>query len=244
MTFAHPWLLLGAAGGADPAAVHLFDRRQPRPHPFAAIAFVLRSQRRTASRLKLKRLLLYTLRTLILLAIPFALARPELRRPGAAVSRAAGPAATVVVVDRRLAMRFADGQSLFEKARTEARSAIAAAGPGGPGHRASLRPRGDPARRARARSPRGPRDTRRCVPAWSTADLGRCLEVAARALEESPPAGKRLVVVSDFTAGSLRLEAPLPTVRGPGRRAHPPRGGAARRGPRARRCCPTAPSST
>ena len=127
MTFGQPWLLLGALAGVIPLAVHLFDRRKPRPHPFAAIAFVLRSQRRTASRLKLKRLLLYTLRTLILLAIPVALARPELRRPGAAVSRAVGPAATVVVVDRGLAMRFVDAQSLFEKARTEARSAVAAA---------------------------------------------------------------------------------------------------------------------
>ena len=82
MTFAQPWLLLGALAALIPLAVHLFDRRKPRPHPFAAIAFVLRSQRRTASRLKLKRLILYTLRTLILLAIPLALARPELRRPG------------------------------------------------------------------------------------------------------------------------------------------------------------------
>jgi len=85
VTFAQPWLLLGTAAALIPLAVHLFDRRKPRPHPFAAIAFVLRSQRRTASRLKLKRLILYTLRTLILLAIPVALARPELRRPGTAV---------------------------------------------------------------------------------------------------------------------------------------------------------------
>ena len=70
MIFGQPWLLLGAAAALIPLAVHLFDRRKPRPHPFAAIAFVLRSQRRTVSRLKLKRLVLYTLRTLILLAIP------------------------------------------------------------------------------------------------------------------------------------------------------------------------------
>ena len=53
MTFGQPWLLLGAMAALIPLAVHLFDRRKPRPHPFAAIAFVLRSQRRTASRLKL-----------------------------------------------------------------------------------------------------------------------------------------------------------------------------------------------
>jgi hypothetical protein len=216
VTFAQPWLLLGAAAALIPLAVHLFDRRKPRPHPFAAIAFVLRSQRRTASRLKLKRLLLYTLRTLILLAIPVALARPELRRPGAAVSRAAGPAATVVVVDRGLAMRFVEGQSLFEKARTEARSAIAGLGPEDPVTVLPCGPEVTPPT-APGLDRREARETLdRMVPAWSTVDLGRCFEVAARALEESPTAGKRIVVVSAFTAGSLRLEAPLPTLRGPG----------------------------
>jgi hypothetical protein len=215
VTFAQPWLLIGALAGLIPLAVHLFDRRKPRPHPFAAIAFVLRSQRRTASRLKLKRILLYTLRTLILLAIPLALARPELRRPGAAVSRAVGPAATVVVVDRGLAMRWTDGQSLFEKARSEARSAVATLGPEDPVTVLPCGPQVTP-----PTAPGLDRSEAREVldkmrPAWSTADLSRCFEVAARALEESPTAGKRIVVVSAFTAGSLRLETPLPTLRGP-----------------------------
>ena len=51
MTFGQPWLLLGAMAALIPLAVHLFDRRKPRPLPFAALAFVLLSQRRTASRL-------------------------------------------------------------------------------------------------------------------------------------------------------------------------------------------------
>jgi hypothetical protein len=221
MTFGQPWLLLGAAAALIPLAVHLFDRRKPRPHPFAAIAFVLRSQRRTASRLKLKRLILYTLRTLILLAIPVALARPELRRPGAAISRAAGPAATVVVVDRGLAMRFVDGQSLFEKARTEARSAIGSLGPEDPVTVLPCGPEPTPPT-APGLDRREARETlERMAPAWSTADLGKCFEIAARTLEESPTAGKRIVVVSAFTAGSLRLEAPLPTIRVGDKRVRP-----------------------
>jgi hypothetical protein len=215
VTFGQPWLLLGALAALIPLAVHLFDRRKPRPHPFAAIAFVLRSQRRTASRLKLKRIILYTLRTIILLAIPLALARPELRRPGAAVSHAVGPAATVVVVDSGLAMRFVDGESLFEKARSEARSAITSLGPEDPVTVLPCGPEVTPPT-APGLDRREARETLdRMAPAWSTADLGRCFEVAARALEESLTAGKRIVVVSAFTAGSLRLETPLPTLRGP-----------------------------
>ena len=215
MSFAQPWLLLGALAALIPLAVHLFDRRKPRPHPFAAIAFVLRSQRRTASRLKLKRILLYTLRTLILLAIPLALARPELRRPGAAVSKAAGPAATVVVVDRGLAMRFVDGQSMFERARSEARSAIATLGPEDPVTVLPCGPEVTPPTAPGLDRSEARETLDRMQPAWSTADLARCFEVAARTLEESPTAGKRIVVVSAFTAGSLRLETPLPLIRGP-----------------------------
>src|SRR5262249_4149387 len=185
-------------------------------HPFAAIAFVLRSQRRTASRLKLKRIVLYTLRTLILLAIPLALARPELRRPGTAVVHADGPAVTALVVDRGLAMRFQEGESLFDKARSEARSALASLGMDDP---VTVVPCGPvvvpPAAPGLDRSEA--RDTLdRMRPAWGAPDLGRCLEVAARALEESPTPGKRIVLISAFIAGTLRPETPPPLVRGPG----------------------------
>ena len=159
------------------------------------------------------------------------------RAPSAAAPRCrgrAGPAATAVVLDAALAMRFVGrAEPLREGADRGARARSPDSRPGGPGHRAALRPRRDAAHRARARPARGPRDAGPDGPAWSTADLGRCLEVAARALEESPTAGKRIVVVSAFTAGSLRLEAPLPTLRGPGRQADPSRDGAARRGARA-----------
>ncbi|MHB8878399.1 MAG: BatA domain-containing protein, partial [Myxococcaceae bacterium] len=125
MTFAHPWALLGAAAALIPLLIHLFDRRRPRPHPFGAISFVLRSQRRTASRLKLRRLILYALRTLILLALPVALARPEWVRPAEASAAARGPAATSIVLDTSLSLRWRGGSSaLFERAQDEARDAL------------------------------------------------------------------------------------------------------------------------
>ncbi len=215
MTFGNPWMLLGALGALIPLLVHLFDRRRPRPHAFGPLAFVLRSQKRTASRLKLKRLLLYALRTLILLAIPIALARPELTRDAAAAQAVKGPAATAIILDASLSMRWSDGTSNFERARDEARDALkdllpeepatllvctqAPAAPPPPGFdRGRLRSLVDEARAT-----------------YGTADLSRCLDMAARALEESPMPAKRLVLVSDMTAAAFRLEAPPPTVKGP-----------------------------
>ncbi|HYI02125.1 BatA domain-containing protein [Hyalangium sp.] len=215
MIFGNPWMLVGALGALIPLLVHLFDRRRPRPHPFPPMAFVLRSQKRTASRLKLKRLLLYALRTLILLAIPVALARPELRKDAQAAAVAKGPAATALVLDASLSMRWGKDSSLFERGRDEARDALkdlqadepstvlvctsTPAAPPPPGFdRARLRAIIDEAK-----------------PTYGTADLSRCMEMAARALEENPTPGKRLVLISDMTASAFRLEAPPPTVKDP-----------------------------
>lgn len=215
MTFAHPWLLLGALAALIPVLVHLFDRRRPRPEPFAAISFVLRSQRRTASRLKLRRLLLYVLRTLILLALPVALARPELVREKA-VTAAHGPAATAIVLDASLSMRYRDGaRSLFEVGQDEARAALRELSQEEPA--TFVRCSADaPAPSSLTFDRRGVRDAiDEAQASYGPADLGYCLELAARALEESPLPGKRLVVISDFAGSSLRLEAPAPMVSGP-----------------------------
>ncbi|MFZ5469833.1 MAG: BatA domain-containing protein [Myxococcota bacterium] len=215
MTFAQPLMLLGALAALIPLLIHLFDRRRPRPHPFGAISFVLKSQRRTASRLKLKRLILYALRTLILLALPIALARPEWRKEALPGASARGPAATAIVLDASLSMRWADGTSLFAEAQEEARDALAGLSAEEP---ATVLLCGLHARpplaagfdRARLRSL-----IDQAQPSHGSADLTRCLDLAAHALEESPLPAKRLVVVSDFTAHSLRLEAPPPLVKGP-----------------------------
>lgn len=209
MSFANPWLLLGALAVFIPLLVHLFDRRRPREVPFAALAFVLRSQRRTASRLRLKRLLLYALRTLIFLAIPFALARPEFSSEARA-SAAGGLAATAVVLDTSLALRWRDGHPLFDDAKDEARAALRALAPEEP---ATLVPC---TRSPMAVAPLG-FDRARLLsavddvkPGFEVADLNRCLEVAARALDDSPLSGRRLVLVSVLTQTSLQLEASPP----------------------------------
>lgn len=222
MTFAHPLLLLGCLGALIPLLVHLFDRRRPRPVPFGAIAFVLKSQKRTASRLKLKRLLLYALRTLILLALPVALARPELSR-ASTIASTIGPKATVVVLDTSLSMRWhGGGETLFERGKSEAKAAVrgliaeepATVLPCGPQVAA---PAPLSFERAKLIS-----TIDELQPTYGTSDVSRCMELAAHALDDSPLTGKRIVVVSDFTATALNVEAPLPTVLGPkGERVRP-----------------------
>lgn len=215
MTFAQPLMLLGALAALIPLIVHLFDRRRPRPVQFAAISFVLKSQKRTASRLKLKRLILYILRTLILLAIPIALARPELRKEASAQGAQRGPAATAIILDASLSMRYDDGTSLFQKGKDRARDALKQLMPEEPATVVLCgrdpQPPGAPTfERGKLR---GIIDD--AQPSWGASDLNRCMELAAHALEESPLAARRLVLVSDFTQGALRLEVPPPVYKDP-----------------------------
>lgn len=222
MTFGNPWMLLGALAALIPVAVHLFDRRRPRPHPFAAISFVLKSQRRTASRLKLKRLLLYALRTLLLLAIPVALARPELRQKGAGAQRVQGPAATALVIDGSLAMRYRDGATLFEDARDDARAALRSLSADEPATVMLCGGKDGPA--PAPNFDRGGLRSRidELQPGYGVANLNGCLDAAAHAIADSPVAGKRIALFSALTASSLNLGSPPPTLTGPkGERVRP-----------------------
>ncbi len=215
MSFLNPLLALGTIAALIPLLVHLFDRRRPRQVPFGAIAFVLRSQKRTAARLRLRRLLLYALRTLLLLCLPLALARPLFSRDGDAATAQHRLASTVIVLDTSMSMRFSKGTSLFQRALEEARAAVRDLAPeesvsvlrcGTPGARAAT-PTFDKARWLEHID-----DSK---PGLLRADLNRCLDDAARALADTTLAGKRIVVISDFTAADFALEGVLPTVNVP-----------------------------
>lgn len=214
MTFANPLFLLGTLAAFIPLLVHLFDRRRPRQVPFGALSFVLKSQRRTASRLKLKRLLLYLLRTLIFLVVPIALARPQFAS-AQPVTATRGLAATAVVLDTSLALRWADGSPLFDVARDEAKGALRDLAPEEPATVVACTRSPAPAAPLgfeRARLFAAVDDAR---PGFEAVDLNRCLEVAARALDDSPLPNRRLVLVSALTQSSLRLEVSPPVSQGP-----------------------------
>lgn len=213
MNFAQPLFLLGALAALIPLLVHLFDRRRPRQVPFAALDFVLRSQKRTASRLRLKRLLLYLLRTLILLAVPLALARPSCASSDVIDTRR-GLAATTVVLDTSLAMRWGEGARLFDVAKDEAKAALKDLSAEEPAtvvicNRAPTT--AAPLGFERARLMAAIDDAQ---PGFEAIDLNQCLEMAARALDDSPLPNRRLVLVSALTQSSLHLEAPPPIATG------------------------------
>jgi len=220
LSFLHPALLWGLLAAAVPLVIHLFFRRRPKPTPFPAIDFILRARRETERRLRLKKLLLFAARTLLLAAVAAALARPRLERPEearAAVAR--GPAAVALVLDASGSMRYRlPGGMLFERARSDLLAALdglsgeepaTALVCGGPAAPAAPPPTFDKAAVRRA--------LREAEPSYGHADLSACVAAAVRALAESETGAglsKRLVVASDLAASAWRLDAPPPMVQG------------------------------
>jgi hypothetical protein len=206
MNFGQPWFLLGLLGASIPLLVHLFDKRRPKEVKFAALAFVLKSQKRSASRLRLRKILIYILRTLVLLAIPLALARPSCTGRNAAAATA-GAMATAIVVDVSLATRF---EGLHEKALQEARAAVS-----------SLQTDEPAIVMACNDSPQVPfplgferQQLLKLIddlqPQYTRVDFNRCIDVALEALSDSPLPQRRVVLVSAFTVNSLALEGAAP----------------------------------
>jgi len=102
VSFVQPWFLLGLLLGAVPILIHLINRRRAKPLEFSALEFLIRSDRRLARRLKLKEILLLVLRTLLIMALPVALARPYIPDESAMAPAPGVPRSVVVVVDRGL----------------------------------------------------------------------------------------------------------------------------------------------
>ena len=218
LSFVNPALAWGLLAALVPLAVHLFFRRRPRPTPFPAIDFVLRARRETERRLRLRKVLLFAARTLLVAAVAAALARPRLQKPeeaSAAVAR--GPSAVAIVLDASASMGYRlGGGTLFDRARADALGALdglsgeepaTAVVCGGTAAPAAEAPTFDKAAVRRALS--GAQLTA------GYADMTACVGAAVRALSDSGTGallGKRVVVATDLTASAWRLDAPAPMV--------------------------------
>ena len=126
MSFLQPALLIGLLAAAIPPIIHLIRRRQARRVSFAAIEFILRSNRRTARRFRMKQILLMTLRSLLLALVAFALARPVFDRLGSSdLPGGQNASVRVLVIDAGFNMGYEfDGESLLDRSRFMAQNLV------------------------------------------------------------------------------------------------------------------------
>ncbi|MBD3348308.1 MAG: VWA domain-containing protein [Candidatus Eisenbacteria bacterium] len=95
LTFLNAAFLLGALAALLPLIIHLFSRRRVETVDFSSLRFLRELERRKIRRIRVRQILLLIIRSLLILAVALALARPTLRGPLAA---GGGHARTSVVI--------------------------------------------------------------------------------------------------------------------------------------------------
>lgn len=123
MGFLNLWMLLGLAAASIPLIIHLLNRRRHRVVHWGAMRFLKLSHVTRHRRIRIEELLLLLLRTLLIVALVFALARPFLT--SRMFSSAKSHKDLVIVLDRSFSMALKDkGVTLFDRGREQAQKAI------------------------------------------------------------------------------------------------------------------------
>ena len=116
MGFLVPWALAGLAAVGLPVWLHLLKKHRTTPVPFSSLMFFERRTQSSIRHRRLQYLLLFALRTAVVVLLALAFARPFLQSRAGAVA-AGGRKLTVLAVDQSFSMR--QGGRL-ERARREA----------------------------------------------------------------------------------------------------------------------------
>ena len=119
MHFENPFALIGLLGALIPLIIHLFDRRQAKPIPFAALDFILKTNKKLSRSLKWKQWLILLARILLISAIPFAFSQPFLAEDSGQATLSETPMSVVFVVDNSVSMGRTDtgGSTALDEAK-------------------------------------------------------------------------------------------------------------------------------
>lgn len=205
-SFLNPGFLWALPLAAIPIIIHFLSRRRLPEIAFPTVMFLRALEPREIRRLKLRELLLLALRTLAVLLLVCAFARPSVEPPGA-TTRAA--AAVAIVIDDSESMGALDEQARprAEAASERALAIVDAARPGDEiavttttGEDAPLTNRsGDRVRLGRT--------VRRITAGWLPGNMQAALMRSRRFLTKSELHSREIYVISDFQKSNITVAA-------------------------------------
>ncbi|OOP57026.1 MAG: hypothetical protein AYP45_05740 [Candidatus Brocadia carolinensis] len=113
LTFLNPILLLGILGASIPIIIHLINKRKAVSHKFAAIDFLLETNKRISIKFKLRHLVLLILRACLLVFLALSLARPFIKNSGGGAAEKNIPTSNVIIIDDSFSMQYSDRHGSF-----------------------------------------------------------------------------------------------------------------------------------
>lgn len=111
LSFANPALLWGLAAASLPIIIHLLNRRKFREMQWAAMRFLLAAIQKNSRRIRIENWLLLAIRTLVILLVVAAMAKPFLESLGALPILAGQRTHHVLVLDGSLSMAYRTGET-------------------------------------------------------------------------------------------------------------------------------------
>ncbi|MEX0725741.1 MAG: BatA and WFA domain-containing protein [Planctomycetaceae bacterium] len=201
--FLHPWaIILGIAAVGLPLAVHWLTKPRPVRMPLSTLRFVREAVTQRRTRHRLRDFIVLALRTLAVLLVAFAIARPQFGEEPLVADSQSGSALRVVILDVSQSMGALDrGVAAFERGRTLAADHLRYR----PGLRVNLILAGASSRSAFEQPSQNFEALRDELSQASVRperlDINRAIAKAAEMLaleSENDDRGRELVIISDF----------------------------------------------
>lgn len=214
MTFLNPLVLFGLAAAAIPILIHLLNLRKLKKVEFSSLRFLKEMQKTRMRRVRIRQWILLLLRTLLIISLVLAFARPALRGGLAGVIGTHARTTSVVLLDDSPSMAVrTDHGVMFTRAREAAARAAGLLQEGDEMYILRLSETGHPENPAPART----RDEAVALlaPASVTAvtvPYRDAFAVAARLLGESRNFNKELYLFSDLQKTQFAAAEPPDTA--------------------------------
>jgi hypothetical protein len=205
--FANAPLLYALAAAGVPVVIHLLNRRKYREVPWAAMRFLLSAIRKNRRRLRIEQWLLLAIRTLIILLVVSAMAKPFLESFGAVI--AGERTHKVIVIDGSLSMGYRSAElSRFDEAKAVATQIVKVARGG---DSISVIMMGNPPKIVISNPTNNLREVEKVIGelAQSDADvdLSATFDAVDRVLDVSSISQKEVIFLTDLQAASWRPPA-------------------------------------
>lgn len=200
MGFLNAAFLIGLIAGAVPVIIHLLNRRRVKRVKFSSLEFLEEVNRQRMRRINLRRILILLLRTLAILALVFAFARPTLR--SGLLFAGSVPKNVIVCLDASYSMGLEEETgTVFDRARGIARGIVDEAGDADAINLVVFATRAEPA------FERGTRNKSvvktaidRAALSHETTSIRTAIDRALLLVQQSDVDGGEIYVVSDFRA--------------------------------------------
>lgn len=205
MHFLNPVALIGLLAAAIPVAIHLLHRGRSRPVPFSNLQLLRALHQTRMRRLQLRQWLILALRTLAILCIVLAFARPALRRGGPGLLGGSTRLSAVLLLDGSFSTRYeVAGRRTFDRLEAVALQLLDLFGEGDQVHLVPF----DRAPRPPLANP-DPETVTELAPSADVTRLEAALTQASVLLDAAPPGYHReLFLLSDLTRYGWPTQVP------------------------------------